>query len=95
MNDAQLALLAGTLLSLAFSYIPGLKERFEKQTSETKRLIMAGSLLVVSLFTFGSACVNLGLPFDITCDQAGAVGLATTFLLSLVSNQATYQITKG
>ena len=90
MDDTQLALLAGALLSLVFSYVPNLKDWFDGKDSTTKRLIMAGALLVVSVAIFASSCLDLGLPFEVTCDKGGAVGLVTTFLLALVANQATF-----
>ena len=42
MDDTQLSLFAGALLSLAFSYVPGLNTWFDGQEPTTKRLIMAG-----------------------------------------------------
>jgi hypothetical protein len=96
MTDAQLSLFAGALLSLAFSYVPRLKEWFEEKDSTTKRLIMAGALLVVSLALFASACTDIlpALPIvlTVTCDKNGAVQLASYFVLALIANQATYTI---
>lgn len=95
MSDAQLSLFAGALLSLAFSYVPGLREWFDTKDSTTKRLIMAGALLVVAGLAFAAACGQV-LPggIAVTCDRQGGVELATNFLLALVANQATYIITK-
>ena len=96
MTDSQLSLFAGALLSLAFSYVPKLKDWFEEKDATTKRLIMAAALFVVSLAIFGGACGNLlgGLPiqFTITCDKNGAVQIATYFVLALIANQATFTI---
>ena len=41
-----LAAVAGVVLSLAFSYVPGLRDWYEALAGEFKRLIMAGVLLV-------------------------------------------------
>lgn len=94
MTSEQLSLFAGILLSLAFSYIPGLKEWFEQKDATLKRLIMAGALLAVTLLVFAGACGNLlgTLPLTVSCDQSGAVALATNFVLALVANQATFLI---
>lgn len=92
MDSTQLSLMAGALLSLVFSYVPGLKDWFEQKDSTSKRLIMAASLLVVSGVIFGASCANLGLAFTITCDKGGAVGLVTVFLSTLVANQGTFLI---
>ena len=95
MSDSQLSLFAGALLSLAFSYIPKLKDWFDAKDSTTKRLIMAGALLVVSLGIFGAACGQIlnGLPITAVCDKNGAVAILQNFIIALVANQATFTIT--
>lgn len=92
MSDTELSLLAGALLSLVFSYVPGLKDWFDKKESTIKRLIMAGALLVVSLLIFGTSCADLGFAFTVACDKEGVVGLVSIFIRALVANQATYLI---
>ena len=96
MNEIQLSLFAGALLSLLFSYVPKLDKWFDKQDSVVKRLIMAACLLTVSIAVFGAACANLSVSLLITatCDQNGAVSVATNFILALMANQTAYQITK-
>ena len=74
MDTETLAALAGIGFSLAFSYVPGLKAKFAAQSTESKRLIMAGVLAVVSAGVYGASCANLGsslLAANVTCDQAG------------------------
>jgi hypothetical protein len=94
MDVDTLALLAGAILSLAFSYIPGLNARFAGLASEYKRLIMAGLLALVSLAAFGQACAGVQLlPLAATCDQAGAVGLLRVFVLAVVANQGAFALT--
>lgn len=95
MTDSQLSLFAGALLSLAFSYVPGLKDWFEQKDATTKRLVMALALLLIAIVIFAGACGKLlgTLPFTMTCDQNGAVALATNFVLALIANQATFTIT--
>ena len=95
MSDSQLSLFAGALLSLAFSYVPGLKDWFDAKDSTTKRLIMAGALFLVTIAIFGAACGNLlgSLPITAVCDRNGAVALATNFVIALIANQATFTIT--
>jgi hypothetical protein len=96
MTDAQLSLFAGALLSLAFSYVPRLKDWFDTKDATTKRLIMAAALLVIAAGVFAASCGDLlgGLPITVTvaCDKNGAVGLATNFVLALIANQATFAI---
>lgn len=80
-------------LSLAFSYVPKLSDTFEQQDATKKRLIMAGLLVGVAVILFALGCTNIYS--TVTCDQAGAEGLARALLAALVANQATYQITKS
>lgn len=54
-----LAGLAGTLLSLAFNYIPGLREKYAVLDEVKKSWIMALSLLVGVGLIIGASCLNL------------------------------------
>lgn len=86
-----LSSLAGVILSLLFSYIPGLNVKFAALCAETKRLIMAGLLLLISAGIFGLSCG--GILSAVTCDQAGILRLVWMFVMAVVANQSTYQIT--
>lgn len=90
MDATTLSGLAGVLLSLAFSYGPGLSDKFEQQDSTKKRLIMAIVLIAAALVVFGLGCASLWPA--VTCDKDGATGLARALLAALVTNQATFQI---
>lgn len=90
MTAELLTAIAGILLSLAFSYLPGLSDGFAKLDPTRKRLIMAGLLVLVSVGTFGLSCA--GVINDAACTQAGAWALVSTFITALVANQATYSI---
>jgi len=92
MDEKLLSLLAGIALSLGFSYIPGLKEWFEKQETRIKRLVMVGALLVISGGIFGLSCS--GWWSWVSCDQAGVKGLVEGFVYALIANQSTYTLTK-
>jgi hypothetical protein len=91
MDSKILSAVAGIVLSLAFFYIPGLNEWYNKQTSQAKSLIMLGVMLVVAAASFGLACWGI-FDIPITCDKAGAVGLFQAFVYALVANQATYTV---
>jgi hypothetical protein len=91
MSAEELSLVVGLLLSLLFSYVPGFKGRFEALATETKRLVMAGLLVLVAVGSYGVACWNI-LDVGVSCDQPGIVGLVTAFIAALVANQATYLI---
>ncbi len=88
MTSEQLGSIAGIVLSLLFSYIPGVRDRFALLSSTEKSLFMAAMLLAVSIGALGLSCamiVNV-----IECSQSGVVQLVSVFISALVANQATY-----
>jgi len=93
MTGDELSSIAGVLLSLIFSYVPGVSAWYEKLTGEYKRLVMAVVLAVVSGALYGMGCAGwLGDMVALTCDYAGARVLIRGFIAALVANQATYLI---
>jgi hypothetical protein len=97
MNAEQLTVIAGAILSLAFSYIPGLKTRYEPLSAEMKRLIMLGLLLLVVAGVFALACSRFGAYLSeagipIACDEPGLVGLVWSLVLAVMANQSTHLI---
>lgn len=92
MSAEFLAVLAGAVLSLLFSYIPGLNVWFGGLESTYKRLIMLGLLAAVAGVVYGMACAGWGESFGIalTCDQAGLVELLKAFGLAAIANQTAY-----
>jgi hypothetical protein len=93
MTPEQLAAIAGIVLSLAFSYIPGLKDWYDKQTGDYKRLIMLGSLFVVAAGALGLSCANLLAVF--ACTWAGAWQALLLFLSAAIANQMTFLVSPG
>lgn len=95
MTSDSLILISGAVLSLLFSYFPGLNTWFAAKSSDVKRLIMAGILLVVSAVIFGLSCAGYGSDIGIAldCSKAGAIALFKTFILAVIANQSTYAIT--
>lgn len=104
MTADLLSMLAGALLSLTFSYVPGLRQWFERLGAQPddggarKRLVMLILLAAVAGGSFALRCTSLGalfladLPQPLTCDSAGVAGLVKALLLALVANQGIYQI---
>jgi hypothetical protein len=77
-----------------FGYVPGFKSWFDAKDSIVKRLIMAAALLLISVVVFAASCANLQIPgVQLVCSTEGAWGLLQVFLLALIANQTTYQIT--
>ncbi len=90
MSAEQLAAIAGIILSLLFSYVPGLSDWYSGLESTKKRLVMAALLLGVACGVFGLSCGNVIT--TVVCDKSGALGLIQAFIAALIANQATYQI---
>ena len=92
ISSEGLSAMAGILLSLGFSYIPGVSQRFGDLAPTQKRLVMLGLLLACALGVFGLSCVKTGWLSAPTCDQAGAWGLARIFVAAMIANQAAFAV---
>ena len=93
MTPEQLLAIAGAVLSIAFLYIPGLREKYALLEDTVKRLIMAGILAGVAAAVYGLACYGfLGFlqAAQVTCDQNGIVELVYAFVLAVIANQSVY-----
>jgi hypothetical protein len=91
MTATVLASIAGVVLSLAFNYIPGLNTKFAALSTEIKRLIMLGILVLVAAGAYGLSCA--GWWPTVTCDEAGIKTLLEALFFAAVANQTTYQLT--
>jgi len=94
MSAESLSLIAGTVLSLIFSYIPGAKRWYLQFNGQAKRLIMLGLIGLSAGVIFGLSCLGWGSEFGITlsCDQAGLFGLVRQVVLAVIANQGIYAI---
>lgn len=90
MTSEKLAGMAGMLLSLVFSYIPGIREKYDALDTIQKQLVMLASLAAVTGVVFGLSCA--GVMDGVTCTKTGAIGLLQAFISALVANQSTYLI---
>jgi len=90
MENNLLVMIAGVVLSLAFGYVPGLREWYTALDGVRKAQVMAGVLLVAAAGVFLAACYS---PWVFaTCDETGFWQLVELFIAALIANQATYQI---
>lgn len=87
MKPELLAAIAGIFLSLLFSYVPKFATWYNPLDGTKKRLIMLGLLVVAAGATFGLSCA--GIVHGITCDQPGALQLASAFIFAMIANQST------
>lgn len=95
MTAQVLAAAAGILVSLMFSYLPGVADWYAAQDGTHKRLIMLGALAAVAGAVFGLSCLGIAqvgganLP---ACTVTGLQGLLEALVAALVANQAAYLI---
>lgn len=96
MDADTLSLIAGAVLSLAFSYVPGLSGKFDQLAAEYKRLVMLGLVVLTAGVVYGLACADLAgeLGLAVACDKAGAVSLVRAVILAMIANQGVYSLTK-
>ena len=90
MTELKLAELAGALISLAFSYIPGLSDWYTVLDGMKKRLIMLLALALVAGGVYALSCIGQSAYF--TCDIPGIWQAVTIFVHAAIANQATYLI---
>ena len=92
MTPETLALLAGIILSLVFSYIPGLNTKFAGLSSEVKRLVMLGLCVLVGAGAFGLTCAGFGnvVGAQLACDKQGLITLFQSIVLVAIANQSAY-----
>lgn len=97
MDEIQLAAIAGLIISLAFSLIPGLKTWYDAKAPTDKQAIMGGVLVVVAAAIFGISCTSFGASIGlggVECSIKGAWGFLQILIAALVANQGTYLITR-
>lgn len=93
MTPELLAGAAAILLSLVFTYVPGLNKKYAAIDPTYQRLIMLGALVVIAGASFGLVCAKLFTDvIPLQCTEAGAQELAKIFVLAVIANQATYTI---
>ena len=85
------AVLAGTILSLLFAFVPGLKDWYAKQESGTKQLIMLVLLFVAVAGRFGLSC--LGKDNAFVCDANGAYDALVAFVYAAIASAGVYKAT--
>jgi hypothetical protein len=94
MSPEELSAAAGVILSLSFSYIPGLHERYACLSPTQKRLVMLGLLAAAALGAVGLSCYggSLGAPQPIECSQAGVWGVLKALLAAVIANQSAFAV---
>jgi hypothetical protein len=94
ISSDLLAGTAGIVLSLLFSFTPGLGQWLARKDPVWKRLTVLIAVVIVAAGAFALSCANVqGLPFAVQCTQAGAVGLLQSVVVCLIANQTADRIT--
>lgn len=88
LSQVSIAAVAGLLLSLAFSYIPGLKDWYDQLTPTPKKLIMALALVLATVGLLAYKCRA-----DSGCYGLTAETYIGALIAALVANQSTASIT--
>jgi hypothetical protein len=91
LTPTLIAMGGAALLSLAFSYIPGLRVKFAGVDPTYKRLVMVGLCALFALAVMGVTCLNLWTT-NLTCDQKGWVQAAWFFGAAVIANQTTFSL---
>lgn len=91
MTATELSAIAGVVLSLIFSYVPGLSTWFAGKSSEVKSLVMLAVLVATAAGIYGVGCLGW---FDtgIACTGAGALELGKILLVAVIANQSTHRL---
>jgi hypothetical protein len=90
MPETTIASLAGVIISLVFSYIPGVSDWYANLNAQYKSLWMLAFLLIACGVLFGAGC--LGYSSQVACTAEGAKSLVPLFIAAAIANQATYLI---
>lgn len=83
----------GILLSLIFSYAPGVRPWYGTLDAQQKALVNLGSVIVIAVGVFALGCFGIidGL---VQCKVAGVKELISAIIAVAISNQAAYGLTK-
>lgn len=92
LSAEVLIAISGSVISLLFSYIPGLRTWYAAKSDEIKRLLMLVMVVVVSGAIFGLSCGGV-IDTNIACNKDGIWALVWMVLLAISTNQATFLLT--
>lgn len=92
MNQETLSFIAGSIVSLTWSYFPSVKNWYDQKTKDWKSIINITTLALVALGVFGLSCA--GVSGLVECSKDGLISLGKSFALALMGNQTTYGATK-
>lgn len=97
MNPELLSSMAGAILSLLVSYVPGLNTAYDKLNPTAKRLVMAALVAVAAIVSAAWSCSSPESKETIRACLAGASWrtYVQSVIAALVANQAMHRISPG
>jgi hypothetical protein len=106
MDATFISTAAAAILSLLFSYLPGLSDWYARLGSgpqgddggTRKRLVMLELLVLVAAGAFALTCAGwgdllAGSGMTLRCDHPGLVELLRALIFAVMANQSVYKIT--
>lgn len=91
VDEEWLVATFGVVLSLFFSYVPGVNTWFAAKSKEFKQLFMALGILVIVCVVFALTCYNL-ITSNLTCSLNGAANALMMYIFTLAANQGVYNV---
>lgn len=88
ITPTELAFYAGAVLSLVFSYVPGVKDWYEPLNPTKKRLVMLGLLLLTAVGVLAYQCRGDGACYTATLET-----VISAFVSAVIANQAAFALT--
>ena len=89
MSDV-IASVAGILISLVCSYVPGVSGAFGKLDPTQKRLVILCSLVAASIVIGAASCA--GITEFVACTREGGIVLLRAFVVAMVASQGAYML---
>ena len=88
-----LSVVAGALLSLFFSYFPGVNAAYAALDDGQKKLIMLGLLVLAVIAIFVMACYQVVSIDNFVCDRQTAISFLWMLVYAVIGNQGTFKLT--
>ncbi len=90
LEAAIFVTLAGAILSVGFTFLPGLRTAFAGLSSAHKSLVNLILMLVLAVVMFLGTCSDYLPIAGVLCSQEGAKALALYVFLAIAGNQIAY-----
>lgn len=92
LGEEVLIALAGVVLSIIFTYMPGLRVTFGGLESETKQLIQLILIACIAAIMFGFTCSAFFMVPGVECTKQGLITLIIYIFLAAGGNQLAYKL---